>query len=112
MPQLKVEPYTLRPIGGDRLVRGYRRPVDLETYVVESGEVPDTHGQVQLANFYNGKGWCVWYNPAWMPLDLRLAIADARNAPRAYYLKETINAHTNSGPGSQGHNRGDSDPLR
>lgn len=89
MPTLTIPGYALRPLGGARLTRGLRRPVDTETYVVEPGDGGTaTRGQVQLANFHDGKGWLVWLAPGWMPRELQLAIAAARNEPRSYTLRK------------------------
>lgn len=85
MPTLAIPGYTLRPLGGNRLTRGFIRPVDTELYVIETPD-HDTKGQVELVNFHDGEPWGVWYAPAWIPNELRQAIAKARNEPRRYSI--------------------------
>ena len=90
MPTMHVGPYTLRPLGGERLTRGFIRPVDIETYVIESGDRPDTHGQLQLALFHGPEcRWLVWHMPAWCTNEQRQAFAAARNEPRTYTIVRT-----------------------
>ena len=89
MPVLTIPGYTLRPLGGDRLTRGFVRAVDVETYVIETPD-HDTRGQVQLANFNDGKRWIVWHAPPWAPRSLILAMATARNKPRYYSIKRVL----------------------
>lgn len=88
MPTLTIPGYTLRPLGGDRLTRGFRRSADTETYVVEVPDSNATRGQVQLVNFNDGKGWIVWHAPGWMPRALQNAAQSARNEPRSYTLRK------------------------
>lgn len=68
------------------MTRGFARPADTETYVIETADPYDTHGQVELVNFHDGAGWLVWRAPIAMPRALQNEIRDARNAPRSYTI--------------------------
>lgn len=81
-----VEGFGLRLLSAKRI---RRLNLDVETYVVETSEPYDTHGQVQLAKSIAAPetDWWAWCGTTGTARRIAKAAACKRNEPRRYELR-------------------------